>query len=225
MWESTKSRKEYFASINHRFLEQTWIQFNELFWNSIDDGTGDNNPTSYIRKIKEISQSLSNSIFMVHKILCSNRSGPECLLISPARSIIKFKYTIQSYFAWFNEFNFLSSLGKNTYGPNTLIPVNLNIKCEDIFDSSRLFGYLTGKAEVPVIIDTGASITLTQIINYVWETYSLLAWILYKVYLQKKICDQGTVNWKIQDVFQIVRVISTKAYYVPAATIQKKMTP
>jgi hypothetical protein len=34
-----------------------------------------------------------------------------------------------------------------------------------------------------------------------------------------KVIQQGTVEWKIQDVFGTVRSIKTKAFYVPAASI------
>ena len=75
MWGSTESREEYFDSINHRLLGQSWIQFEKFLGASIVDIIVNNDPTSYIRKIKETSQSLSNNNPTIPTFLCSNKSG------------------------------------------------------------------------------------------------------------------------------------------------------
>ena len=76
--------------------------------------------------------------------------------------------------------------------------------------------------EVPVVIDTGASYSLTPFkedfvgpLNTTTEFYSLQG-----LSSKAAVCGEGTVEWSIQDIYGITRTVRTKAYFVPSATIR-----
>ena len=99
-----------------------------------------------------MSQSLHNNAPIFVTVMHSNLNSSN-----------NFKNRVSSFVVGVNGFNFLPPLKENKFGSNYPITIHPDTKSEDIFDSSRLFGYIAGKAEVPVIIDTGDSISLTPI--------------------------------------------------------------
>ena len=219
-WESSESKEEYFASIKHRLLGQSWIQFEEFYGRSIDDLMGDDDPTAHIRNLKRVAESLRDGSPL-----------PTRVVHAAPNSITKFYHRISSFFsalsnpyvlfgcvAGFNGFNFLLPI-KEQHKRSRPIVVQPNTSYQSVFDSSQLFTYLAGKAEIPVIIDTGASISLTPVItDFVGEIEPADLDSLQGLSSKTKVCGQGIVNWKIQDMFGIVRTVSTKAYYVPDAS-------
>lgn len=66
--------------------------------------------------------------------------------------------------AGFKGFNFLPQVKESVQKSHPVL-VHPNTTYNLIFDSSELLGYCAGKAEIPVIIDTGASVPLTPVIT------------------------------------------------------------
>jgi hypothetical protein len=77
-------------------------------------------------------------------------------------------------------------------------------------------------SELPIVIDTGASNSITPI------TSDFVHGIIHKADLQAlsqvngttPVCGQGLVKWPIEDVDGNRRTITTDAYYVPGAGIR-----
>jgi len=76
--------------------------------------------------------------------------------------------------------------------------------------------------ELPIVIDTGASGSITPVAS------DFVGGIINKADLQSlkqvngstPVCGQGPVDWPIEDVYGICRTITTDAYYVPDAGIR-----
>jgi hypothetical protein len=75
--------------------------------------------------------------------------------------------------------------------------------------------------ELPIVIDTGASGSITPIASdFVNGIHKADLQTLKQVNGTTPVCGQGPVHWKIEDVDGIRRTITTDAYYVPDATIR-----
>ena len=58
---SSESQEEYCATIKHRLLTQSWIQFDQKYGISISDLIGEDDPTAFIWQLKEVGRSLQDS--------------------------------------------------------------------------------------------------------------------------------------------------------------------
>ena len=77
------------------------------------------------------------------------------------------------------------------------------------------------QSELPIIIDTGASVSITPIpTDFVSQLTAPDLQELKQVNGSTQVVGQGTVRWTIEDVNGSVRAITTKAYYVPDAKIR-----
>jgi hypothetical protein len=82
--------------------------------------------------------------------------------------------------------------------------------------------YFSNKpGDLPIVIDTGASLSLTPI----WDDFigNLEETPLSKLIglsSKTEVIGVGTVEFTIQVLFGVVRTIHTRAYYVPKATIR-----
>jgi len=75
--------------------------------------------------------------------------------------------------------------------------------------------------ELPIVIDTGASMSLTPNIKdfrgpLVPSTTNELRGLSHST----PVMGMGYVEWTVRDIFGVIRTIRTKAYYVPSATIR-----
>jgi hypothetical protein len=76
-------------------------------------------------------------------------------------------------------------------------------------------------ADLPVVLDTGASFSLTPILDdFVTELSSAPINEIRGISATAQVVGQGLVKWPIWDLFGRVRVIQIMAYYVPDATIR-----
>ena len=229
---SRELQEEYEASIQHRLLTQSWIQFDYKFGISIDELVGDSDSTAFIRTLKEVGSSLRTTaplnVTVVHQtkdeerdpmirfhraFVCVIKKFKVLLnLKSPSTSILKFLV------AGFNGFNFQPA---DCDHHCKSIEVSYDTEYKIVFDSAKLFSYIAGQATIPIIIDTGASISLTPVItDFVGNIEPADLDSLQGLSSKTKVCGQGTVHWKIQDMFGMVRTIAIKAYYVPEASIR-----
>jgi hypothetical protein len=79
----------------------------------------------------------------------------------------------------------------------------------------------TNNKELPIVIDTGASSSITPIsTDFTTEISKADLQELKQVNGTTAVCGQGTVTWPIEDVDGIRRSITTEAYYVPDAGIR-----
>jgi hypothetical protein len=75
--------------------------------------------------------------------------------------------------------------------------------------------------ELPIVIDTGASGSISPIASdFVNGIHKADLQTLKQVNGTTPVCGEGPVHWKIEDIDGIRRTISTDAYYVPDATIR-----
>ena len=75
--------------------------------------------------------------------------------------------------------------------------------------------------DLPIVIDTGASTSLTPNINdFVGDLQLPSITEITGLTSTSPVKGEGTVEWTIVDIFGTVRTIQTTAYYVPAATIR-----
>ena len=75
--------------------------------------------------------------------------------------------------------------------------------------------------ELPIVIDTGASFSVTPNVNdFIGQIQPSDLDSLKGLNSDIKVFGQGTVQWTIQDVLGNVRKLQTTAYYVPDATIR-----
>ena len=61
-FEFFESKDEYISSVQHFLLHQSWIQSGVLHGKSINDLIVDDDPTVYIRQLKEIGSSLRTNL-------------------------------------------------------------------------------------------------------------------------------------------------------------------
>ena len=75
--------------------------------------------------------------------------------------------------------------------------------------------------ELPIVIDTGASCSLTPIhSDFIGTIEPANIPSLNNISGKTTVVGQGQIEWKIQDVNGVVKPINTTAYYVPSATIR-----
>ena len=75
--------------------------------------------------------------------------------------------------------------------------------------------------ELPIVIDTGASCSLTPIhSDFIGTIEPSTISTLNNISGKTPVVGQGQIEWNIQDVNGIVKPIQTTAYYVPSATIR-----
>jgi hypothetical protein len=82
--------------------------------------------------------------------------------------------------------------------------------------------YISTKTnELPIVIDTGTSGSITAIAsNFSSGIHKANLQTLKQVNGTTPVCGEGSVHWKIEDMEGIRRTIITDAYYVPDATIR-----
>jgi hypothetical protein len=77
------------------------------------------------------------------------------------------------------------------------------------------------KRELPIVLDTGASFCITpNVDDFVGPIESCSTSELNGLNAKIAVVGQGTVEWKIQDLFGVVRSVKCRAYYVPAASVR-----
>ena len=75
--------------------------------------------------------------------------------------------------------------------------------------------------DVPIVIDSGASLSLTPFKNdFISPPEKSALKELNNVSSTSKVEGEGTVAWKIIDFYGVVHTIRTRAYYVPSASIR-----
>ena len=233
---SRKSQNEYCSTIQHCLLTQSWIQFDEKYGVSIDVLIGEDDPTAVIRQLKTGGRALQDTDPLTVKVVHTKMKNDNFLqnlfsFINPLnnfKTFIKYplKYTktlLRSCVAGFNGFKFLPDDVASSFQADMMTPIEVchDTEYQTVFDSAKLFGYIAGQSEIPIIIDTGASIPLTPIItDFVGTIEPANLDSLQGLSSKTKVCGQGTVKWKVQDMFGVVRTLTTKAYYVPEASIR-----
>jgi hypothetical protein len=91
----------------------------------------------------------------------------------------------------------------------------------DNSDSNPEIYISTNNKELPIVIDTGASRSITPIAtDFTTEIAKADLQELRQVNGTTAVCGQGTVLWPIEDVDGVRRSITTDAYYVPDAGIR-----
>ena len=89
--------------------------------------------------------------------------------------------------------------------------------------SQRMTVYLSdqGNDLLPIVIDSGASISLTANYNdFVGPIRPATITELQGLSHTTKVHGVGQVKWTVRDVFGTTRIIKTQAYYVPEATVR-----
>jgi hypothetical protein len=77
------------------------------------------------------------------------------------------------------------------------------------------------KNEFPIVLDSGASFYITpNVDDFVGPIKPCSTSELNGLNAKIAVVGQGTVEWKIQDLFGIVRPIKCRAYYVPEASVR-----
>jgi hypothetical protein len=80
----------------------------------------------------------------------------------------------------------------------------------------------TNKEDLPIVIDTGASCTITPTLSdfISTPTKSDTASLGSLTTVQTKVSGQGLIEWDIEDVNGVLKKLRTTSYYVPEATIR-----
>jgi Reverse transcriptase (RNA-dependent DNA polymerase) len=77
------------------------------------------------------------------------------------------------------------------------------------------------KRELPVVIDTGASTSVTPVLSdFIGPLEPTSIEEIRGISSSTRVVGKGTVEWTVQDYWNVVRVIRTTAYYVPAISIR-----
>ena len=211
---SRDSQNEYCSTIQHRLLTQSWIQFDKKYGVSIDALIGEDDLTAVIRQLKTVGRALQDTAPLTVKVVHAKMKNDNFLqnlfsFINPLnnfKTIIKYSLKctttlLKSCVAGFNGFNFLPDDVSSSFRADmmTSIEVRHDTEYKTVFDSAKLFGYIAGQSEIPIIIDTGASISLTPIITDFLGQLNPLIWILCKDCLQKHSCvDKVQCNGKFK---------------------------
>ena len=81
--------------------------------------------------------------------------------------------------------------------------------------------YFSKNEELPIVIDTGASLSLTPTLSdFIGDIKPCKLKELTGLSTKTSVVGVGTVEWTICDLFGVVRTLRTTAYYVPSATIR-----
>jgi hypothetical protein len=81
--------------------------------------------------------------------------------------------------------------------------------------------YFSNRDNMPIVIDTGASLSLTPNINdFIGDLKPAHIQDLNGLSSKTTVVGVGRVRWTVCDLFGVVRNIETTAYYVPEATIR-----
>jgi len=91
----------------------------------------------------------------------------------------------------------------------------------DNLNTSRSIYFSNGNDNLPIVLDSGASLSITPNRNDFIQDLSVSDVSELKgLSHTEHVVGKGVVEWTIRDVFGTVRTIRTTAYYVPAASIR-----
>jgi hypothetical protein len=202
--EAEQQQKSDYAQFKHRLLHQSWVMFDMQFGVSLDELMDGVDPSRQWRMIKDL-----------HMMTRGERQ-PLTMTMSP----VKPTFSSVVPFGCIALANWLKA---ELELPTTTTLKTTEIK--DIYsDESRLArAYNTNHdgANVPVVLDTGASFSLTPFMNdFVGPIRPSPIGSLRGVSASANIAGIGTVEWMIRDLFGVIRAIRTEAYYVPEASIR-----
>jgi hypothetical protein len=95
--------------------------------------------------------------------------------------------------------------------------------CQDNkgFTKTRTVYHSQNQHELPIVIDTGASVSVTPIVaDFVGPIRPYAVEGLKGLNSEAKVVGEGTVEWMIRDVLGSVRRVRTTEFYVPEASIR-----
>jgi hypothetical protein len=80
----------------------------------------------------------------------------------------------------------------------------------------------SNKDDLPIVIDTGASCTITPSLSDFTAnpTKQDTATLGSLTIVQTKVTGQGPIEWEIEDVNGVLKKLRTTSYYVPEATVR-----
>ena len=105
---------------------------------------------------------------------------------------------------------------------DSVLPMAPVVEQSLLDEDSKLFHAFQAvmRDEVPVVIDSGASYSLTPFIEDFVDPLQPANIDLQGLSSKANVKGEGTVEWSIRDVFGVTRTVRTKAYFVPSATIR-----
>ena len=194
------SRREQCALIQHKFLTHSCIWFDMQLGVNLTEFVKGLDPTKSTRDLHEAAALFKESRLPLPVIGVDSR--PNSNLWHLANVAMK------------------ASLGRSVFpGP----PLVLEDKFSDIEDKTLHYNFNAAlhRDETPIVIDTGASFSLTpfkeDFCGGIEETNME---DLQGLSSRTKVHGTGFIEWTIVDLYGVVRTIKTRAYYVPEASIR-----
>ena len=75
--------------------------------------------------------------------------------------------------------------------------------------------------ELPIVIDTGTSTSITPVLgDFVGDLKPTHIEEVKQLSGNTKVVGKGIVEWEVKDLWNVLKIIRTEAYYIPEATIR-----
>jgi hypothetical protein len=89
-----------------------------------------------------------------------------------------------------------------------------------VASTSKSFYLGLNAADAPIVIDSGASLSISPHRGDFVGDIKQLNSTIKGIYTVTKIAGVGTVRWTFKDVFGSIKIIETRAYYIPDAGVR-----
>ena len=196
--QTSNERMEDWDQIKHKYLHQSFFQFDIKLGINLDTFSQSINPLKQFHQLRQLS---INPFFSRSKNTHLNQD-----LYSNAKI----------------EATKLKSLLYSSIARNDLLiqdPFNSD-SAESSVQDQRVYVSVKKDKTMPIVIDTGASISLTpnrdDFIGPIRPIQAELKGLADHV----SVAGVGQVEWTIRDLFGAIRIIRTQAYLVPSASIR-----
>ena len=194
------ARREQCAQIKHKFINQSWIWFDMQLGVNLKQFVEGLDPTKSTRELHAAAEIFKESRLPLNVISVDSRPNTGLRFLAN----VAMSASIQR-------------------GVDLVTPLIVDDKFGDISDATLHHGFNAAlqRDETPVVIDTGASYSLTPFRE---DFYGKIKGTdmedLQGLSGRAKVHGVGNIEWTIVDLYGVIRTIKTKAYYVPEASIR-----
>lgn len=196
MEELAAVHAEEFAQMEHKLLSETWMMFDLRWGVNLHAFVKTLDPTQPTRAVQEAA---GFALWEKLPLACVG---------------------LRSSSRWRSAVNVAMRAGVDM---NTTLPMAPVVEEGMLEEKTKLFAGFQAvmRDEVPVVIDTGASFSLSPFEeDFIGPIKKAPLESLQGLNAEAAVLGEGIVEWHIQDIYGVTRAIRTRAMFVPSATIR-----
>lgn len=208
--ETVHNGKDDYERKKNIYLHRSWVMYDLQFGVSLNDlRGGDVDPTKVARTIKTVR----GATFFSSPSQDTIHDDP--IMPMAVTRVRRIPLRPRAKVALSN----LYELGDPSLLSNNYETITFEDFCQG--KKMDLASYTNRVQEPPIVLDTGASTSLTPVLSdFVGELTKPTSLQIKGLSSSARVVGVGTVEWTIVDLWGVVRVIRTTAYHVPDASIR-----